>query len=187
MWRRGGDSNPRSHKGSRDFESRRFNQTPEPLRNRSAFTFTYTQSRKDNRAKPSAAHKGSIRRRAPPSLSKSYLGESTSTGPQHLDPRQTTTRTCAAVMRSSQAATHLLSKSTILARRHQSRKPWSNKAQMRFSFHRVPCSVRHIAAIRIANRGAIHAPNPFSDREGPEAGAGNNRPIGRFSRPAQIC
>jgi hypothetical protein len=52
VWRRGGDSNPRSHKGSRDFESRRFNQTPEPLRNRSAFTFAYTQSRKSNRAKP---------------------------------------------------------------------------------------------------------------------------------------
>lgn len=32
-WRRGGDSNPRSHKGSRDFESRRLNLTPEPLRN----------------------------------------------------------------------------------------------------------------------------------------------------------
>ena len=31
-WRRGGDSNPRSHKGSRDFESRRLNLTPEPLR-----------------------------------------------------------------------------------------------------------------------------------------------------------
>ena len=31
-WRRGGDSNPRSRKGSRDFESRRLNQTPEPLR-----------------------------------------------------------------------------------------------------------------------------------------------------------
>ena len=31
-WRSGGDSNPRSHKGSRDFESRRLNQTPEPLR-----------------------------------------------------------------------------------------------------------------------------------------------------------
>jgi hypothetical protein len=50
-WRRGGDSNPRSHKGSRDFESRRLNQTPEPLRNRSAFTFAYTQSRKSIREK----------------------------------------------------------------------------------------------------------------------------------------
>ena len=33
-WRRGGDLNPRSHEGTRDFESRRLNQTPEPLRNR---------------------------------------------------------------------------------------------------------------------------------------------------------
>ena len=44
-WRRGGDSNPRSHEGSRDFESRRLNLTPEPLRKRSAFMFVDTQSR----------------------------------------------------------------------------------------------------------------------------------------------
>ena len=31
-WRRGGDLNPRCHEGTRDFESRRLNQTPEPLR-----------------------------------------------------------------------------------------------------------------------------------------------------------
>ena len=36
-WRRGGDSNPRSHKGSRDFESRRLNLTPEPLRSSSIY------------------------------------------------------------------------------------------------------------------------------------------------------
>ena len=32
LWRRGGDSNPRCHEGTRDFESRRLNLTPEPLR-----------------------------------------------------------------------------------------------------------------------------------------------------------
>jgi hypothetical protein len=43
-WRRGGDSNPRSHEGSRDFESRRFSQTPEPLRDRRASMFAPAQS-----------------------------------------------------------------------------------------------------------------------------------------------
>ena len=59
-WRRGGDSNPRSHKGSRDFESRRLNQTPEPLRNRSAFTFADAQSRKRKSRNP-RPDKSSIR------------------------------------------------------------------------------------------------------------------------------
>src|SRR5579885_1683276 len=44
-WRRGGDSNPRSHKGSRDFESRRLNLTPEPLRVLAAFMFAAPRSR----------------------------------------------------------------------------------------------------------------------------------------------
>src|SRR5271155_933644 len=43
-WRRGGDSNPRSHKGSRDFESRRLNLTPEPLRALGGSTFERPQS-----------------------------------------------------------------------------------------------------------------------------------------------
>ena len=80
-WRRGGDSNPRSHKGSRDFESRRLNQTPEPLRNRSAFTFAYTQSRKSIREKPWNRKDGFDLRRHPHPSVTGCLGESTSEDP----------------------------------------------------------------------------------------------------------
>ena len=158
MWRRGGDSNPRSHEGSRDFESRRLNQTPEPLRNRSAFTFAGTQSRKGNREHP--RDRTRVR----------FAGDMRSVA-RSKDRKPS----CSREVDDPHMVTNTDNESKSLR----------NKTGTTFSYQ--CCALCDPCAIRNGQLRRHHTSDFFRPAIGPDLGASHNRPIGRFSRLAQIC